>query len=236
MSLLSKAVSFSKDVKVRILTILVVVSIIFVSVTNVYSEPIKTTSNYSSMGTVVSISSTDLALSVKGSTNTFDIDAVSKIQSKSYAQLSINDVKVGDAVIVQGINDTGKVIIRRIIDMTWTVERGLATSTPQQSIVPDSASTTVAATTSMTDMTASSTNGDSLELGANESTSTSVRIDLAASSTPLATDSATSTADVATTTSAVTVDTAGTVPTNADTTASSTPDSTAPAESSQTNQ
>jgi len=142
--------------------------------------------NYSAMGTVDSITSNSFNFTVQQDSNGnsgpmtgFDLSKVEKIESKDYVQLSLNDLKAGDTLIVQGIADQGQIILNRIIDFSWS------------GIFSNNASTTATSSASLIDATTTPLNV----------TSTSSEVISNASSTDtVATSTATSTDNIGTST------------------------------------
>ena len=135
--------------------------------------------NYSAIGTVSLISTSTGMIDISdgaasdgntGSDFTFNLAAANNIESTDYTQLSLGDMSLGDKIVVQGIEDSGVVTIRRIIDFTWSgfsATSSIATSTDSVSTSTDSVSTTTDSddntsltdnATSLIDNIASSTN------------------------------------------------------------------------------
>ena len=122
------------------------------------ASQIATVQNYSAHGTVSAISTSPLGVSIADvAESPFDMSAVKKIENGHYAQLSVEDIKVGDEIIIQGIKRGAAVVIRRIIDLTDTGIVDVASTTASStasttpiSLIENSASSTVAASSTST--------------------------------------------------------------------------------------
>jgi hypothetical protein len=216
MTIFTKAMHWLKDSTPGRLILVAAILLVGVSVSMAYSGAVRAEKNYSAIGTVVSVSPTSLSLSGKDGSLEFDPSTASKIQSKGYVALTLDAIEPGDEVIVQGIESTGGVIVKRIIDMTWTSDRDtdLATSTVATSTATSTVSSV--ATTTVTEGTStsptspvSSTSTDSIatstisatttDAGAtSNATSTATSTDTTASSTTSDTDTASSSTSAST--------------------------------------
>ena len=196
--------------------------------------------NYSALGIVsdVSVSTENISISSGSDSDgavakdfSFDASTAKNIESGDYVKLSLNDIKAGDKVILQGIERSSTVTIRRIIDLSWnlastsvststdvvatstdavassTEATSTATSTASSTIVSTASSTdivstsTIISTSTSTDSDASSTPGIATSTSNADSTSTDV---VATSTIPIATSTSTSIMTSATSTDATT--------------------------------
>ena len=164
----------------RMLSIMVIVSVLGWGISKADSSltanhaPIK---NFSAIGVVSSIDPSSLTISsANGSDNaftssyTFDTSAVTKIETSDYHALTMNDIRVGDRVIAQGIrsaSSSNSIEIHRLIDFNATstipeVYVPVASSTPtiiEASSTDDATST--ATDTTPTDETSTTTDASS---------------------------------------------------------------------------
>ncbi|MDD5165674.1 MAG: hypothetical protein PHG25_04055 [Candidatus Pacebacteria bacterium] len=145
--------------------------------------------NFSAIGIVSTVSPNELTLADVHSSDktdntlyTFAVNSSIKVETKSYVPFSFSDIKVGDQIIVQGLQKDGEIALRRIISLT-----SVATTSD---LVVDTATST--ATT--TDATATTT--DSMA---------TISLDMSTPSDITVVGSATST--IATTTATTTVET-----------------------------
>lgn len=100
------------------------------------------------------------------STDTFDISKVSSIQTNHFKTLSILDIKVGDNVILQGVDRGGSITIFKIFSYSTEVATGILTeetATTAEEVATTTAPTTdeVATTTASTTEELNSSSTDS---------------------------------------------------------------------------
>ena len=96
-------------------------------------------------------------------TDTFDITKISSIQTNHFAQLSISDIKLGDNVILQGVERGGVVTIYRIYSYGTEIATGILTE--------EVAATTTIAMATTTDEIATTTASSTEELNASSTAS-----------------------------------------------------------------
>lgn len=173
------------------ISILFLILLLASSISRAQSEEASVVKNYSAIGSVSDVSSSELVLDILGKSSvSFSVAGVDKIESKSYVPLSIADIHKGDRVIVQGTESDAGVMLNRIINLTWN---GIFATTTL-----DTASTTleIAHTTATSTDEVSTSTADVSDTGGS-SGSDGLVIDLATT-----TDStiSTSTENIATTT------------------------------------
>ncbi|MEI8249114.1 MAG: hypothetical protein WCG07_01310 [Candidatus Taylorbacteria bacterium] len=174
-----------------------------------FPSPVKTIGVY---GIVTDISSSTLLLDshTKTGTTTYDIDItiVKKIETQKYVPLTIDNIHVGDMIVVQGEGSQGDTLFAasRIVSFTSTSSIILNTATTTAT------STEASSTATTTDSNASTT--DSLSLTA--TTLPDVTATTTATSTAITTDSIATTTEVTSTatTTDSTILTASTTSTN----------------------
>jgi len=111
---------------------------------------------FSVMGVVSSISETSLSLHVTASDKetdyVFDTAPITTIQTSEYANITLQDIKVGDKIIVQGRESDGIPQPTRIISFS-----SVAIPTPSDEVATTTASTTPEALVSVSTTTATTT-------------------------------------------------------------------------------
>jgi len=181
--------------------------------------------NFTAMGTVTTLTPDSLTISAVHSSDTtgdttltLDISQVEKIETSSYAPLSLGDISVGDTVIAQGMSDGSDIPIRRIVRVhaSSTIAQAdqVATSTPDTISLATTTATTSPLTASALDaisiFTGSTTTSTSSEIISETSVSTTTATSTLSASTASSTSpdtSASSTISTTTTTATTTVTT-----------------------------
>ncbi len=110
--------------------------------------------NFSVVGVVFDVSETTLSIDTQSSNDssktiyTLNTDTVVKIETRNYKPLTLSDIKIGDKVVVQGMENEGNITIKRIISFGIATDIDTATSTATTS--DETASTTDTATSTLT--------------------------------------------------------------------------------------
>ena len=100
------------------------------------------------------VSETTLSIDTQSSNDssktiyTLNTDTVVKIETRNYKPLTLSDIKIGDKVVVQGMENEGNITIKRIISFGIATDIDTATSTATTS--DETASTTDTATSTLT--------------------------------------------------------------------------------------
>jgi len=185
------------------------------------------TTNFSVLGTVASVSDSDINITDAKSSNSqvvteynLNIKYLKEVETSSYSTLAITDIKVGDRIIAQGLTNGSTFFIKRIISFNSVADNATttdATATSTASTTESelaSTSTSTATTTTNADVTPSQ---DKTTNPATDATST--KADLTTGNGTSA--EATSSESVATTTDSTSTDPAITTP--SDDTSTTTP-------------
>ena len=159
---------------IKTLAIIIVVSAVVWGVSNAESfiAPLKSqqeVKNFSAMGTVSDIATTTISINnAKGSDGsgkssyTFDIDplVLPTIKTKNDTDISFQDINIGDRIITQGVDDSGNISILKIISLSTSTTKDIATSTDVVATTTDAATTSTPTNASSTDTSTSSTSTD----------------------------------------------------------------------------
>jgi hypothetical protein len=124
--------------------------------------------NFSTIGAITDISNSSISINnVKGTVitpYTFNTATLRKIETKAYVPLALSDLKVGDRIILQGLDENGIISIRRIISFSVDASADplnvITASTTENRVVvktPPPVETVATTTNILSDATASST-------------------------------------------------------------------------------
>ena len=115
--------------------------------------------NYSAKGVANAVSSSTESLLLSNGT-LFNLSGASKIVSGDYAALALDDISIGDSLIVQGIERNSVVSVRRVIDLSWhgssSAARSVVEVTAPATTTDAIASTTATSTASVETATTTS--------------------------------------------------------------------------------
>ncbi len=145
----TKIIKILKNKSIKLVAIMIMIITLGYTVSSIATSDIKTsTANFSSMGIVSDISEKYIKINqAKGSNNTsqteyeLNIKNIENIQTDKYVPISINDIKIGDKIIAQGLSNGSDFFVKRIIsfssDFAIKEDKTIATSTVQSDEVKE---------------------------------------------------------------------------------------------------
>lgn len=166
----------------KIFSLIAVVTILSWGISYASNNDIKSaTSNFSVMGTVSSVSDSNITVTeAKGSNESnsgsydLNIKHVQKVETSDYVLLNISDIEVGDKIIAQGLTNGSIFFIKRIVSFTSTAhDLVTATATTTESLASATSTEDTASTTIVQSVVATSTEG----AGASDSSSILLVVD-----------------------------------------------------------